>query len=252
MSKNRNRNKNWLLNRLVSKGCVFDALVVSFVIILSGVVGISATPTPAVAPATWEPEYPLIPPELLSFEDIGNDDLKVTINGIVVRGETLNVELEISTTGDKGVYIENPSLDATITDEAGIIYEGEDRSIPLEKFRVNGSVKEVVIITPEVPLWGAVVFPRDTPLTNVELRVSLSSQDTGVYGGAWLKPIKAGVSASLLTRGPAPTTASTQTPTSVPGEDGFKPEEGAPGFEAIFAIAGIVVIAYLFKRRKVR
>ena len=50
---------------------------------------------------------------------------------------------------------------------------------------------------------------------------------------------------SAPTPEPTPTTTPTSTPSPTP-----TPEEGVPGFEAVFAIAGLLAVAYLLKRRK--
>ena len=48
---------------------------------------------------------------------------------------------------------------------------------------------------------------------------------------------------------PTPTPTPTSTPTSTPSPT---PEEGVPGFEAIFAITGLLVVAYLLRGEKIK
>jgi len=45
---------------------------------------------------------------------------------------------------------------------------------------------------------------------------------------------------------PTPTPSPSPTPTIAPTPT---PEEGVPGFEVVFAIAGLLAVAYLFRRR---
>jgi len=54
---------------------------------------------------------------------------------------------------------------------------------------------------------------------------------------------------STPTPSPSPTPTPTLTPTSIPSPTPT-PEEGVPGFEAIFAIAGLLAVAYLLRRRE--
>jgi len=69
-----------------------------------------------------------------------------------------------------------------------------------------------------------------------------------IYGVKW-EIEKMNDRLALLIPTPTPTPSPTPTPTLTPSPTPT-PEEGVPGFEAVFAIAGLLTVAYLLRRRK--
>jgi PGF-CTERM protein len=67
------------------------------------------------------------------------------------------------------------------------------------------------------------------------------------HGDAWLMKL-AGLPTPMLTLTPTPTPSPTVTPVATPTEEERGTEYPVPGFEAIFAIAGLLAVTYLIVR----
>lgn len=90
------------------------------------------------------------------------------------------------------------------------------------------------------------IIPTTTPSPTPVATINISVTPTPTQ----LTPTPAAPSPTLTpTHSPTPTPRLTPTPTVTPTEFPTSEEKGVPGFEAIFAFAGLLAVTYLLRRR---
>lgn len=158
--------------------------------------------------------------ELPGIEDsVMVDDLEITLYSANVREGNLEVHLGMSNAGDEIVNVSTYGPYGTPC--VGIV----DKGVSYSPSIIEAVPPRPTDIKPGEGGYIWAEFGSYTPTTKAKLNVELYVD--GQKESAQFK----------LTKAEKPTETST-------------PEKGAPGFEAIFAVAGLLAVTYLLRRRK--
>jgi hypothetical protein len=205
-------------------------IIVGLIAIVA-IVALGTVPILAAEP-TLPPGYTWYEDEEFKFKIAYPEDWRVVLEEEITYGEGMLGGAMIE-------YPDTPNMIAVniLDSECGI---EELKAMGAQEVVINGREGYDVIFQP-IPIvkQRVVIFPVDERCYIISCSTAVELFDE--YATIFDTAIN-----SFVIEAPTPSPSPTATPTSVPAAGA--PEE--PGFDAVFAIVGLVAVAYLLKRRK--